>query len=912
MKNEPQWPFVSSICHIASVRCAWLTLRLLVFIIAATALTQTGIAVEFFVAPTGNDANSGAQSAPFNSFAKSQAAVRAVRKTNPKEAVFVTFGAGVYSIDQPLQFTPLDSGVSSERPVCYRAQPGAEVIISGGRSIGDWQPDLQRPGIWKTHAANPAATGSAAQRFDQLWVNNQPAIRARTPDWINFEILERPVAELADNIGQGMMHRITVKPELVSALRGLSEEELHNIQIVVFHNWDTTREPLVSVSLTNNTIMTRGRKMKPWNKMAQGSSYYFENWQGALDAPGEWFLDSQGWLYYRPRPGEDMSRAEVIAPVVEQFLSVQGDDNHQVQHLRFDGLQFKYSGFKIPSAGFAPVQGAMNVASTAVQLDSASNIQFTNCALEHVGSTGIWFKHNCQDCRVEHSRLWDLGVAGIRIGETNIAFEKIRTARISIDNCIVQSGGRIRPDAVAVWIGQSGDNRISHCDIGDFFYTAISVGWTWGYGENAAKRNRIEYNHLHHLGYRILSDMAGVYTLGLSEGTVVRNNLIHDIYAGKYGGWGLYCDEGSTGILFENNLVYNVLDGGFHQHFGKENIVRNNIFAFSEEGQIAITRAEKHRSFTFENNLVYWDEGDALGYFGWRNGAKVILRNNLYWRADGKTFDFDGKTWKQWRAAGNDRGSIIADPLFVNASQRDFRLRDDSPAKKIGFKPFDPREAGVYGNPAWKQLAVERDFPKPIVAPTPLPIEFHDEFENGEASPLLNLAAISQGALQNLIAITNDPSATDNHCLQILDSPDIKTSSEPTLHWDPCYTSGKAQLAFKIWLSSGADASCEWRDHRISHAVGPSLEFKNGAVLANGNQLLDAPTNTWINVEMRASLGHRDSRWEVSLKFPDGTLKEFKNLACDPRWAEARWVGFSSLATNTTSFFLDDVMMKNQ
>ena len=89
--------------------------------------------------------------------------------------------------------------------------------------------------------------------------------------------------------------------------------------------------------------------------------------------------------------------------------------------------------------------------------------------------------------------------------------------------------GLVYAPAVGVWALQSGRNQIVHNHIHDLFYTAISVGWTWGYAANQSKGNLIEYNHLHDIGKEMLSDMGGIYTLGVQPGTRIRNNLIHDI-----------------------------------------------------------------------------------------------------------------------------------------------------------------------------------------------------------------------------------------------------------------------------------------------------------------------------------------------------------------------------------------------
>ena len=242
---------------------------------------------------------------------------------------------------------------------------------------------------------------------------------------------------------------------------------------------------------------------------------------------------------------------------------------------------------------------------------------------------------------------------------------------------------------------KAGGNVVAHNLIHDFFYTGISVGWIWGYRDSPARDNRIERNHIHRIGQRVLSDMGGIYTLGPSPGTVVRNNLIHDVEKWNYGGWGIYPDEGSTDLLIENNLVYDTSSSPFNQTFGKNNYIHNNIFAFGRGYQVMQTRGENHLTVIFDRNIFCFEEGEVLGghegafMAGNCTPSTARFERNCYWTTSGKPPKFMGMRLDKWQKQGFDAGSVTADPLFVNARKRDFRFKSDKTIRRIGFVPFD-------------------------------------------------------------------------------------------------------------------------------------------------------------------------------------------------------------------------------
>jgi hypothetical protein len=675
----------------------------------------------FFVATNGNDLwsgtwpspNSKRTDGPFATLSRGVLAARNAHQVAGPCAVYVR--RGTYFLNQPLILIPQDSGLDLE------AYPGENPVLSGGRQIEGWQAaTIAGKQLW---VADVPGAREGKWYFRELWINGRRAVRARHPNKGYFGVESLPdkggdwtQGQTRFRFREGDLKPLQVPPAAAigDAKEGRGEALETNAEVVVMSRWVESRLPVLSIDEKEHLVTFSKRSVF---ELAAGDPYYVEGAFAFLDEPGEWYLDQAGGkLYYLPRPGESLSRVEAIAPVLAQVLRFEGrpEANQFVERVRLSGLAFAHTEWYFPTGfqsaknrptispepkaevgGFA--QAAIGVPG-AVWGEGVRACIFTNCTFSHLGNYALELARGCQQNRVLAIDFFDLGAGGVKLGETSIRNQVGEQSRANeISDCRIYDGGKLFHSAIGVWIGQSPDNRVTHNLIHDFYYTGISIGWTWGYGPALASNNIVEFNHVHHIGVKsdgdgpILSDMGGIYTLGKQPGTIVRNNLWHDIAGIHYGGWGIYFDEGSSGILAESNLVYRTTHGGFHQHYGETNLVRNNIFAFARDHQLQRTRPEPHSSFTFETNIVYFDSG-ALLTGNWSDNNYQLDWNVYFDARPGATADtvrFERATLEQWRARGHDRHSIVADPLFIAPRQDNFELLPASPALKLGFRPID-------------------------------------------------------------------------------------------------------------------------------------------------------------------------------------------------------------------------------
>lgn len=611
-----------------------------------------------------------------------------------RQPVSVLVRGGVYALETPFCLCPEDSGTEAA-PVTYRGYPGERPILSGGRHITSWEPAGKR--LWQASLPPPMRGGA----IRQLFVNGSRRCRARVPaegdayDIAGVLDADRPLDE--EFVESSRRSNDNHKGFRFTPGQIKRWENLADLEVVVLHPFATTRMRIAELDEFRGIVRFAGPEYI-WS-FAPPKTFHLENVREGLATPGTWHLEhASGTVTYHPLPGEDMRTADVVVPVLDHLVRLEGDPaaGRFVEHIGVSGFTMQYADWVLPEDGFRDPQAATGVPA-ALRAEGAVRCSFENIEVERVGTYALEFGRGCRENRIVGNRLHDLGAGGIKVGETvNRPDDVDETRDMVITDNVVHDGGHVFPEGVGIWVGQSSGNRIAHNEIRDMRYTGISVGWNWAFTRNRTRDNIIEYNHIHHVMNGPLDDGAAVYTLGISPGTVIRNNLVHHVYGRTYA-YGIYLDEGTMGVLVENNVVHHTGWAGIRLQIATGgNIVMNNIVAFCKKAQLGI---DTDRTNCFLCNIVYWKDGDLFTRDSWE-GFETVFDHNLYYNAAGREIDFAGFSFEEWkqchprqiryvRPGPIDAHAQVADPLFADPENGNFTLAPDSPALGLGFRPID-------------------------------------------------------------------------------------------------------------------------------------------------------------------------------------------------------------------------------
>lgn len=491
-------------------------------------------------------------------------------------------------------------------------------------------------------------------------------------------------------------NRIAIDPERYPQWQEWKEAQVH---IFPDATWVNAILPVTGIDRNAGIVYVNSSL-----NLRSGNRFFIANVREALDSPNEWYLNkSKGELVYWAAAPNFPNDVQVIAPAMDRLFVLQGDRDRQsyIEHLHFQGITFQDTDYTLANDYYKPTDAA-------IWLSTARSCAIEDCTFTCLGGHGIKLDCSSYENQIVKNRMRHLGQGGIiLLGDTTNQPFNNTIAFNDIHDC-----GQVYKHVAGVYVSTGSGNRIAHNRI--YRMPRYGISLKSFDINNYSHQNIIEFNEIVDSNLET-SDTGAIETLGRDKqisNNIIRYNLIRNVVGmgttkdGKiispHYTWGIYLDDYSSGIKIYGNIVEGTVMGAINIHGGKNNLVENNIFIDGATNQINLASVNGDTSLLTGNvirrNIIVYKESKATLL---SDDDKTEQRDrmvdcdfNLYWQKDGmdllKTeFKLTPEgNFARWQAAGFDRNSIVADPLFVDPDKGDYRLKSDSPAWKLGFKPI--------------------------------------------------------------------------------------------------------------------------------------------------------------------------------------------------------------------------------
>lgn len=504
----------------------------------------------FFVDPdNGNDLNNGTKAHPLKTVAKAQTAVRDENDAMSHN-IYVMIKAGEYYIDKPIELNTEDSGKDGYS-VIYTSYGSGKAYFSGGRHIDtSWQIDNADKGIYKTFVGTDIKTR-------QMFVDGLRMTRARTDEGFKTENSGINANETGYTTGDTYFK---------------DYRNIRDMELVYYQEWTNPRCGVDKLIKNNDGTITLTMEKPCWDLLMNkahlkiSNPVYFENQYEFIDKEGEWYLDNEGWLYFKPFSFINLDTADVVLPITESLMTVTGSSDEQVKNIAFINLGFKYAGWLRPGTnrGYSDSQGGRlrengeKVPDAAVWIKYAKNITVSDCEFSKMGITAMNVTDWIEDARIIGNNLYDLSGAGMYIGnhgeDGGASGDAYLSQRIKISNNIVHDYGIDYGSSDAIECMTMSYAEIFNNEV----YNGRYSGLTLGYGAPGTKfAIDFMYNYVHDVLNDKIFDGGSIYVTKETSGTEERRNRIAYNYTSRQGNWSanLYTDNASTYWEVDHNVV---------------------------------------------------------------------------------------------------------------------------------------------------------------------------------------------------------------------------------------------------------------------------------------------------------------------------------------------------------------------
>ncbi|MGA7523222.1 MAG: right-handed parallel beta-helix repeat-containing protein [Acidobacteriaceae bacterium] len=699
----------------------------------------------FFVSVQGDDQSPGTDKLPFATLARAQRAVRQASRSAP---LHVWIREGTYYLESTLKFEPQDSGAPAA-PVIWAAVAGARVTLSGGQRLTCH---------WTTHGNGIMKTRvPAGLAFTQLFVEGKRQIRARFPNYdpsipgrSGYLTATASVPKDAKSLFAGPNEDMGFSGE---AARGVCFDPAtftqrkwsnpQDAQINIFQQayWGNLQWDIRGIDPASHTIWfgEGGQQLgAKWDRhparVGQGSRFFIDNVFEELDAPGEWFLDTENHtLYYYPPADVHLHTALVEVSRHASAIQFAGSQESPVRDIAVQGVRLAHTAatymerYDVPSLSDWSIHRGGTVFA-----EGTRRCSIENCWFDAIGGNGVFVNNYNREFSVTGCKFTEAGDSAMcfvgDLEKTN-GTQRAFPYECRATNNLVHDCGFFGKQIAAVYISRAKRITISHNLVYNMPRAAFCLGdSTWGghvieFNEthdtvretsdhgplNAWGRDRawsLAQSHAPYTADRSID--AWDVLVDAMEPVIVRNNFFNE-----KSGWGYDLDDGASNYRIYNNI--SVGGVSFKWREGAYREVYNNIWYKSRVAPcFHVGNNENHDRYY--NNITVMDPGDAQWPDGWPWWPQMFhsviappaegpwfeeIDRNLFWAEHGEfqavvdqLRSEDGKRNPRrydlagWQELGWDRNSVFADPLFVDAENRNFQVRPDSPVLKLGFVNF--------------------------------------------------------------------------------------------------------------------------------------------------------------------------------------------------------------------------------